>query len=338
MDKKTSFVLYPADFLAAVHNFRKNEVADLIIALCETNFYGGVSFKMSGLVRQRFEMLQETIEKNNAKYLEMREMRQANGAKGGSKRQAKLKQSSSKTQATTTTFPSDESEKENESVNVNDSGEKDKAVESVDKQEYVGAPSVDEVAAYAKESGYTIDPVAFVRWNEERGWMNGKKYIALDWKKAVRKWFCKENGLEFSEMETMADNLIINDTGTFKTHSSVADCGVTGRKLACDFYGTSAPIGGGSPWTKDGSKADVTLNLYARKLAVQYLADNDECFVYLSSCIGRFELPSAVVKTFKYGICNVQKLQITKRPSEIIEELGLNKPIFAKLCQKWFIK
>ena len=205
MDKKTSFVLYPADFLAAVHNFRKNEVADLIIALCETNFYGGVSFKMSGLVRQRFEMLQETIEKNNAKYLEMREMRQANGAKGGSKRQAKLKQSSSKTQATTTTSPSDESEKENESVNVNDSGEKDKAVESVDKQEYVGAPSVDEVAAYAKESGYTIDPVAFVRWNEERGWMNGKKYIALDWKKAVRKWFCKENGLEFSEMETMAD-------------------------------------------------------------------------------------------------------------------------------------
>lgn len=177
MDKKTSFVLYPADFLAAVHNFRKNEVADLIIALCETNFYGGVSFKMSGLVRQRFEMLQETIEKNNAKYLEMREMRQANGAKGGSKRQAKLKQSFSKTQATTMTSPSDESEKENESVNVNDSGEKDKAVESVDKQEYVGAPSVDEVAAYCQESGYTIDPIAFVKWNEARGWMNGKNTL-----------------------------------------------------------------------------------------------------------------------------------------------------------------
>ena len=60
MDKKTSFVLYPADFLAAVHNFRKNEVADLIIALCETNFYGGVSFKMAKIspgrtVRPRME-------------------------------------------------------------------------------------------------------------------------------------------------------------------------------------------------------------------------------------------------------------------------------------------
>lgn len=90
----------------------------------------------------------------------------------------------------------------------------------------------------------------------------------------------------------MPDNLIINGTGAFKTHSSVADCGVTGRKLACDFYGTAAPIGGGSPWTKDSSKADVTLNIYARRLALQYLEDNDECFVYLSSCIGRAELMS----------------------------------------------
>lgn len=74
------------------------------------------------------------------------------------------------------------------------------------------------------------------------------------------------------------ENIIVNGTGTYKYHSSVADCGVTGRKLACDFYGTACPIGGGSPWTKDASKADVTLNFYARKLALEYLQDNDECF------------------------------------------------------------
>ncbi len=33
MDKKTSFILYPADFLAAVHNFRKSQIANFIIAL-----------------------------------------------------------------------------------------------------------------------------------------------------------------------------------------------------------------------------------------------------------------------------------------------------------------
>lgn len=128
--------------------------------------------------------------------------------------------------------------------------------------------------------------------------------------------------------------LIINGTGSYSMHSSIADCGITGRKLACDFYSTACPIGGGSPWTKDASKADLTLNLFARRLAVEYLADNDECFVYLSSCIGRSELPSAVVKTIKNGITQTKEILITQKPTEIIELLGLNKPIYAHLCQK----
>ena len=79
-------------------------------------------------------------------------------------------------------------------------------------------------------------------------------------------------------VETLGDapkNIIVNGTGRYTYHSSVADCGITGRKLACDFYSTACPIGGGSPWTKDGSKADLTLNLYARQLAVENLKDND---------------------------------------------------------------
>lgn len=129
------------------------------------------------------------------------------------------------------------------------------------------------------------------------------------------------------------ENIVVNGTGTYKYHSSVADCGVTGRKLACDFYGTSAPIGGGSPWTKDGSKADVTLNIYARRLALQYLEDNDECFVYLSSCIGQAQLPSATVKTIKDGVATSTTIEFNKKPFELIEELELNKPIYAKLCR-----
>ena len=129
------------------------------------------------------------------------------------------------------------------------------------------------------------------------------------------------------------ENIIVNGTGKYTRHSSIADCGVTGRKLACDFYSASAPIGGGCPWGKDASKADVTLNFYARKLALEYLQDNDECFVYLSSCIGRSELPSAVVKTVKRGVQKHSYLRITQKPAELIAELGLNKPVFAKLCK-----
>lgn len=206
MDKKTSFVIYAADFLAAVHNFKKNQIADLIIALCEYNLYGASSLKLSGLVKERFDALQDNINLCNAKYKEICEKRKANGSKGGSKRQAKNKQTSSNAQAILSTLSPGESEKEKESESDYEKDKKkDKEAKAVDKSGFVGAPSVEEVAAYCETSGYTIDPVAFVRWNEERGWMNGKKYIALDWRKAVRKWFNKENGISASNLELMAD-------------------------------------------------------------------------------------------------------------------------------------
>lgn len=137
-------------------------------------------------------------------------------------------------------------------------------------------------------------------------------------------------------IETLGEfprQIIVNGTGAYQMHSSVADCGITGRKLACDFYSTACPIGGGSPWTKDASKADLTLNLYARRLAMAYLKDNDECFVYLSSCIGRAELPSAVIKTIKQGQIRETNITISKTPAEMIAELSLNRPIFARLCR-----
>lgn len=133
------------------------------------------------------------------------------------------------------------------------------------------------------------------------------------------------------------EKLIINGTGIYTCHSSVADCGVTGRKLACDFYGASCPIGGGSPWTKDASKADLTLNLYARRLAVQNLADNDEAFVYLASCIGHPELLNAVLTTRKADKSYDKTLSVESRPSILIERLGLNKPVFAKFCREGLV-
>jgi len=129
-------------------------------------------------------------------------------------------------------------------------------------------------------------------------------------------------------------NIIVNGTGRYTYHGPIADCGITGRKLACDFYSTAAPIGGGSPWTKDASKADLTLNVYARILACENLADNDECFVYLSSCIGRNELPSGLIKTIKNGIVSYQNLWCNQKSSALIKAYGLDKLIYAELCSK----
>ena len=130
------------------------------------------------------------------------------------------------------------------------------------------------------------------------------------------------------------DNIIVNGTGRYTYHGPIADCGITGRKLACDFYSTACPIGGGSPWTKDATKADLTLNLYARKLACENLGNNDECFVYLSSCIGRAELPSGLIKTVKNGATEYRNLWCNQKPSTLIRAYGLDMPIYTQLCKK----
>ena len=145
-----------------------------------------------------------------------------------------------------------------------------------------------------------------------------------------------ENLTEFiiSVLGEKPDNIIVNGTGRYTYHGPIADCGITGRKLACDFYSTACPIGGGSPWTKDATKADLTLNLYARKLACENLGDNDECFVYLSSCIGRSELPSGLIKTVKNGLTEYHNLWCNQKPSTLIRAYGLDTPIYTQLCKK----
>ena len=144
-----------------------------------------------------------------------------------------------------------------------------------------------------------------------------------------------ENLFDFiiETMKKTPETIVVNGTGAYSCHSSIADCGITGRKLACDFYSTACPIGGGSPWTKDPSKADLTLNLYARKLAIQYLENNDECFVYLSSCIGKQNMPSAVVKTRRRDNEKTFNISSNYCPEKIIEELQLKRPIYKKLCR-----
>lgn len=48
-------------------------------------------------------------------------------------------------------------------------------------------PTVEEVAAYCRERGNTVDPETFVDFYTGKGWMVGKNKMA-DWKAAVRTW------------------------------------------------------------------------------------------------------------------------------------------------------
>ena len=129
---------------------------------------------------------------------------------------------------------------------------------------------------------------------------------------------------------TLYPEVILNGTGNYVMHGPVADCGVTGRKLVVDFYGGELHVGGGSPWTKDGSKADLTLNLFAREMARKYAKETNHAVkVSIACCIGRSEI-DYVVETVCGEEITAGKMNVT--PKELIRQYDLNKPIFASMC------
>ena len=125
--------------------------------------------------------------------------------------------------------------------------------------------------------------------------------------------------------------LILNGTGRYVEHSTIADCGTTGRKLAVDFYGGNCRIGGGSPWTKDASKADLTLNLAARKLARKYALENNcDTYVRLACCIGKKEVDMCaqdkVGNIIAEGVIKID-------PASLRREYKLDSAIYASMCR-----
>lgn len=127
---------------------------------------------------------------------------------------------------------------------------------------------------------------------------------------------------------------IINGTGSYKQHSSIADCGTTGRKLAVDFYGGNCKIGGGSPWTKDGSKADLTLNLLARKYAKNICKETGKKVeTSIACCIGKPDI--IVTSKLLDGKGTIYKEEnVVQEPLKLIAEFELDKPIYTSMC-KW---
>ncbi len=125
--------------------------------------------------------------------------------------------------------------------------------------------------------------------------------------------------------------VIVNGTGKYTKHGSIADCGTTGRKLAVDFYGGNCQIGGGSPWTKDGSKADLALNIVARRLAKNVASEiGTTVYSRLACCIGKQEVDFCVTDSAGNILSSGE---ITLNPAEVISELKLDTPCYASMCR-----
>lgn len=87
---------------------------------------------------------------------------------------------------------------------------------------------------------------------------DGKIVLNADTKELT---ICWSNATDEQINNLVADATKINPLG-YWTGGINVDTGITGRKLASDFYGIEYPLGGGTIHGKDLSKADCSVNVY----------------------------------------------------------------------------
>ena len=132
----------------------------------------------------------------------------------------------------------------------------------------------------------------------------------------------------------------VNPTGRFVKGGPAADSGLTGRKIIVDTYGGSAPHGGGCFSGKDPTKVDRSATYAARWVAKNIVAAGlaHRCQVQLAYAIGVATPVSVNVTTFGTGAVPDHVLEkavgevFDLRPSSIIRDLGLRRPIYRKLA------
>ncbi len=130
--------------------------------------------------------------------------------------------------------------------------------------------------------------------------------------------------------------LHINPTGRFVVGGPQGDTGLTGRKIIVDTYGGYAPHGGGAFSGKDPTKVDRSATYMARYVAKNLVAAGiaERAQVQIAYAIGVADPVSVMVDTGGTGripetdIVRLVRGHFGLRPKEIIETLGLRRPIY----------
>jgi S-adenosylmethionine synthetase len=131
---------------------------------------------------------------------------------------------------------------------------------------------------------------------------------------------------------------VINGTGRFVIGGTLADSGLTGRKIIVDTYGGVGSHGGGCFSGKDPSKVDRSGCYMARYIAKNIVAAGlaDQVEIQISYAIGVAQPISVLVNTYGTGkmpdeeILELVKKNFDMRPRAIIEHLRLLRPIYKK--------
>ncbi len=137
----------------------------------------------------------------------------------------------------------------------------------------------------------------------------------------------------------------VNPTGRFVIGGPMGDCGMTGRKILVDTYGSIARHGGGCFSGKDPTKVDRSAAYAARYAAKNLVAAGlaDRLEIQVAYAIGVAHPLSISIETFGTGkvsdevILELINKHFDLRPGAIIESLDLRRPIYrATACYGHF--
>ena len=131
---------------------------------------------------------------------------------------------------------------------------------------------------------------------------------------------------------------VVNGTGRFVIGGTLADSGLTGRKIIVDSYGGVGSHGGGCQSGKDPTKVDRSGVYMARYIAKNIVAAKlaRKCQVQIAYAIGVVKPVSFMVDTFGTGKVSDEKITeaaskvFDMRPGIIIRDLDLLRPIYRK--------
>jgi len=125
---------------------------------------------------------------------------------------------------------------------------------------------------------------------------------------------CHKEGVTLQQVRNYVEALIepplhtqlsVNPAGLWTVGGPTADSGLTGRKLVCDNYGPTIPIGGGCFSGKDFTKVDRSASYMARIIAMNVITEFktifDECYVHMGYEIGNPEPISLAIEVYQNG-------------------------------------
>lgn len=210
--EKKTFLMYMS-WDSSIAEMTDEEAGQLLKAAYA--YQKGEDIELDRSVKIFFRVMEERFKEDSAKYQKKVETLNKNKGTDDSnqksdRNQSEISQKSDRNQNEINSVSESVSVSVYDSVSESVSGTQESTEEKgtpkgVQKKNFV-PPTVDEVADYCAESGYSVDAERFVDFYEAKGWMIGKNKMR-DWRAAVRTWRRQDRASPKSQIDDLIGSI-----------------------------------------------------------------------------------------------------------------------------------